>query len=402
MTSLPRVLESPDDHSHDLNVTGNRCPTCDQPIAQEQFQKIRERMAAQERKHAREIEARVSQERAMAEAKAATQIAAVEEAAAVRLATVKGEIAEQLLSAREDATKAANLATASKLIEAEQKRKSAEEQFEALKVSQETALNQRLAEQREALEQDKVKAVNLANAAAFKEKQKIEEQVAALTRQLQRKSADELGEGAEIDLFEALKAEFPQDAISRVKKGEPGADIVHKVMDKGSVCGCIVYDSKNRNAWRNDYVEKLRNDQIAAKADHAILTTHAFPAGAKQLHVQDGVIVANPARAVVIAIILRKQVLQLHSLDLSNDARDEKMAHLYDFITSDQFAQHLERIETLTQDMLDLDVKEKKAHDVTWNRRGILIRTVQRIEGDLSSEIDRIVGQTDTSVAAAG
>ena len=169
------------------------------------------------------------------------------------------------------------------------------------------------------LEEAKDKAVNEANAEAFKERQKIEEKVSALKRQLEAKSADELGEGAEIDLFEALKEEFPEDHISRVKKGEPGADIIHEIVESGDTCGCIIYDSKNRKAWANKYVEKLRTDQIAEKADHAILTTHKFPAGAKQVHVQDGVIVVNPARAVAIASLLRKHIVQLHSLRLSND-----------------------------------------------------------------------------------
>jgi hypothetical protein len=173
-------------------------------------------------------------------------------------------------------------------------------------------------------------------------------------------------------------------------------------VDNGAVCGRIVYDSKNRNAWQNAFVDKLRSDQIAAKADHAVLTTSAFPAGARQLHLQDGVIVTNPARAIVIALVLRKQVLQLHTLRVSNEARDEKTSRLYEFITSDQFAQRLDQIESLTSEMLELDVKEKKAHDTTWTRRGTLLRSVQKAHGELSAGIDRIVGQTDTTVVATG
>lgn len=48
-----------------------------------------------------------------------------------------------------------------------------------------------------------------------------------------------------------------------------GADIRHDVVHNGKKCGTIVYDSKNRNAWRDEYATKLRVDQIAAKAEHA-------------------------------------------------------------------------------------------------------------------------------------
>ncbi len=74
------------------------------------------------------------------------------------------------------------------------------------------------------------------------------------------------------------------------------ADIKHVVIHNGKECGIIVYDSKDRGAWRNDYVDKLAKDQRAAKAEHAILSTRKFPANTTQLHVDDGVIIANPAR----------------------------------------------------------------------------------------------------------
>ncbi|MCH8242906.1 MAG: DUF2130 domain-containing protein, partial [Planctomycetes bacterium] len=235
-------------------------------------------------------------------------------------------------------------------------------------------------------------AVNAEKSKAFNENLKFEEKLQELQRKLQKKTAEELGEGAEVDLFEALKTEFPSDQITRVNKGAAGADIIHKVVHNGQVCGCIIYDSKNRNAWRNDYVTKLRRDQLAAKADHAILSTQVFPAGARQLHIQDGVIVSNPARTVVLAQMLRKHVVQNHGLRLSNKARDQKTARLYEFITSERCAQLLDQIVTLTDDMLDLEVKEKKAHDATWKRRGEFIRSVQRTHGDFSAEIERIIG----------
>jgi hypothetical protein len=46
----------------------------------------------------------------------------------------------------------------------------------------------------------------------------------------------------------------------------------------------------------HEYVTKLREDQISAEAEHAILSSLKFPAESRQLHVQDGVIIANPAR----------------------------------------------------------------------------------------------------------
>lgn len=381
-----------------------RCPLCDQPIPHEQFDEIHGRIQARERQQREAVEDRVRHEVERA------RLAAEEEARAALAeaqaeASAERERLEQAFTAREAAAieesrKAALAEAAETLGAAERARDAAQAELETLKAQQAGELTARLQEQREALDIEHQKALNAERAKAFEDRQKVEEKVEQLQRELQRKRADELGEGAEVDLFETLRREFPDDKITRVKKGEAGADVLHRVMDGADECGLIVYDSKNRNAWRNDYVSKLREDQIAAKADIAILTSRAFPSGARQLHVQDGIIVANPARALALVTILRRHIVQIHGLRLSNEARDDKMSHLYDFVTSERFAVLLEQIETLTSDLLDLDVKEQTAHSRTWHRRGGLVRSIQRVHGDLTMELDRIVGK-DTSSGLA-
>lgn len=317
--------------------------------------------------------AEAEQARKIAEHQAKEQREALEKA--------KTEAAAREAAAREEVRKATEAAMASKLVEAEQAKKAAEQQTK---------------EQREALEKAKTEAVNAEKAKHFEEKLKLDEKLQQLQRQLQQKTAEELGEGAELDLFEALRAEFPDDQITRVGKGTPGADIVHKVIYNDKLCGSIVYDSKNRNAWRNDYVAKLRQDQLSESADHAVLASQVFPSGARQLHIQDGVVIANPARVIALAQMLRRHVVQTHSLRLSNEARQQKTERLYEFVTSDRCAQLLDHIENLTDDMLELEVKEKKVHDTTWKRRGELLRSVQRARGNFMAEIESIIGTAAT------
>ena len=47
--------------------------------------------------------------------------------------------------------------------------------------------------------------------------------------------------------------------------------------------------------------------------------------------------------------------------------------------------------------MLDLDAKEQEAHRRLWDQRDKLIRTVQKARGDLTFEIDRIIGTAEGS-----
>ncbi|QHO73608.1 hypothetical protein ACH79_14070 [Bradyrhizobium sp. CCBAU 051011] len=245
-------------------------------------------------------------------------------------------------------------------------------------------------------------AVNAEKAAAFEERLKIQTKFEELKRAYEQKTAEELGEGAEIDLFEALKAEFEGDRIERINKGQPGADVLHTVLHNGKECGKIIYDSKNHQQWRTEFATKLASDQMAAKAEHAVLSTSKFPKGARQLHVQDGVILAGPARVVALVQVIRRHLVQTHTLRLSNDERVKKTATLYDFITSERCADILARIDTHTDALLDLQVKEKKAHDAAWKKQGELIRSVQRVRSEFTNEIDAIVGTADFGEADYG
>jgi hypothetical protein len=279
-----------------------------------------------------------------------------------------------------------------KAAEIEAGKAATEQKLAELLAAQEDTINARIVEAREAMEKAKTDAVNAERVKNFEEKVKLEGLVADLQRKLQNKTAEELGDSAEIDLFEVLKAEFPTDDIQRVGRGKPGADVIHKVRHNGMVCGTIVYDSKNHKQWRTEFVTKLRDDQIAVRGEHAVLATHAFPKDKKQLHIDNGVVIANPARAVVIAMLLRQHLVQMHSLKVSNTERASKTEELYSFINSERFRQFLSTITRGVEQLEALQVAEKKAHESSWKKQGELFRTIVRSCAQLDEEVARIIG----------
>lgn len=361
-------------HAH---VAGGRCPWCDQVIPNEKLAEITGRIEAREREQMSALTARLKEqhlrERQAVEAKAKADIEAV----------------------RIEAKALADAAAGERLAALDRARLAAEAQVVALKTAQEAALAAREAELRLAMEAEKVSAIQAEQAKVFEDKQKLQGKIAELQRQLENKTAQDLGDSAEVNLFEDLKKEFPEDRISRVEKGAAGADIVHDVHYNGRLVGRIVYDAKNRSAWRNDYVTKLRQDQADAKADHAVLASKVFPGGIRELHLQDNVIVISSARVIVLSTMLRRHLIQTHALRLSNEAKSQKTEALYAFIMSERCTHLLASIETHADDMSELDRQEEKAHAKTWKRRAELIRNVQRSHGDLTSEIERIIGTRD-------
>jgi len=241
-------------------------------------------------------------------AKADAEAAAAQKAAAAEKATKERqeEIQKQL--------EAANTEKAQALAKAQQ-----------AEADRDTAVETRAREVREAMEKDNAAKIAALNSTNDDKTRKLLEQVQTLSRKLEERRSDELGEGAHIKLLDALKEEFPGDDIRRIRPGVSGADILHTVMRNGQDCGSILWESKNSTAWRDDYVTKLIRDQTATNADHAVLSTFKFPAGEAQVTHRDSVVIVNPARAVEIAYMLRKLLLTVHIHRLSKAERVEKM-----------------------------------------------------------------------------
>jgi hypothetical protein len=193
-------------------------------------------------------------------------------------------------------------------------------------------------------------------------------------------------------LFGALKREFAGDEIVRVPKGRNGADIIHRIIEKGTACGKLIYDAKAHKRWLNNFTTKLRQDQVAERADHAVLVSAVFPAGAQQLAVRNGVVIIHPARVIALATLLRRQVVQLHSLRLSNEDRSQKTERLYEFMTSDRASHLWNQIADATNELEAIDRSEKISHERTWGRRAELIHHLKEAHQSFGDAIDRVIG----------
>ena len=328
------------------------------------------------------------------------QLDELQKASEAEVAKMKEQAATDAERIRKQATEAIEARLRDKLTanekavtEASAKALEAESKLLALAEQHAVVMAENLNSQREVLEKAKDDAVNSERAKAFEETQKLSNKVNDLQRALEKKTNEELGEGAEIDLLEALKKDFPEDRTTPIAKGAPGADILHTVMLRGKDCGTIIYDSKNHTQFRWAHVEKLKADQLAAKAEHAILSTHKFPQGKHQLHMHDGVLLANPARVVLIATLIRQHLIRVHALRLSGVERESKTAALYEFITSERCTQLLGRVEARADELLEQQAKEIKWHQKNWTEQGEAIRAIQKAKADLENEISAITGQ---------
>ena len=420
-----------------MQTSLEQCPLCGSELSQTKFREIRAKLREQEERKATELaeaklaltrqleeefkrkleqERRASEKRAREEAEKKFQKVIAErdaltgklKTAEAREAEIRKQAQDEVEKQRQTAEKKAKADAAAEIQKltserdlASKKLKEAQaHEAEIRKEAQENAKKEsqkQLAEQRAALEKDKDKALLQTQAEHNRERESWQKKIHVLEHQLQKKTANELGDGGEIDVFESLRDAFQGDRITRIQKGQPGADIMHEILYKGEVCGRIVTDSKNRQGWQNAYVTKLRQDKVEAKAEHAILATTVFPAGKKELCVQSEVIVISRARVVDITHLLRQAMIAMHIKGLSLKERSNKMTQLYNLITSQPYSKKFAEAGKLAQDILDLDVQEKKDHDLVWRKRGALASRMKGVLREIDTDVAAIVERTDAS-----
>lgn len=260
---------------------------------------------------------------------------------------------------------------------------------------------QELKQQRAVLDEHRDLELQKLRSEHVRQSEALQKKVQELNRKLEQKTAHELGEFPELDLHRALCEAFPGDNIRRVKKGEPGSDIIHEVMHKGQYCQTIIYDSKNRRLWQNIFVQKLLTDKANAKAEHAILVTAVFPNGHRDLCAVDGVILAKLTQVVTIAALLRDSIITDHLRNLSFKDRTEKKERLYNLITSEMFRQRMGAVERAVRDLEKIDSREAEEHRKVWTQRTVQYRTVDKSVRDLVTEVNVILQNPGSDAVSA-
>jgi hypothetical protein len=229
-----------------------------------------------------------------------------------------------------------------------------------------------------------------------------EEQIASMQRQiedLKRRSeqgSQQLqGEVQELALEGLLRQKFPRDAFDPVPKGEFGGDLIqHVVGPTGQICGSILWEAKRTKNWSDGWLGKLREDQRAAKADVALIVSHALPKGLQTFDLIDGVWVTEPRYAVAVAVALRESLIALSAARLAGEGQQTKMELVYQYLTGPRFRHRIEAVVERFNDMqADLD-RERKAMTRLWAKREEQIRGVVEATAGLYGDLQGIAGRT--------
>jgi hypothetical protein len=221
----------------------------------------------------------------------------------------------------------------------------------------------------------------------------MQRQIEELKHKAEQGSQQLQGEVQELELESLLRAKFPRDIIEPVAKGEFGGDALHRVIGpQGQHCGTILWESKRTKNWSDAWLPKLRDDQRAAKADVALIVSHALPKGVNNFDLVDGIWVTESHCAMSVAIALRQTLIELSAARQASDGQQTKMEMVYQYLTGPRFRHRIEAIVEKFSDMqADLD-RERKAMTRGWAKREEQIREVIESTAGMYGDLQGIAG----------
>ncbi len=202
------------------------------------------------------------------------------------------------------------------------------------------------------------------------------------------------GEVQELLLEEMLRTNFPFDLVEEVGKGVKGADCIQTVRNMaGQDCGKIIYESKRTKEFVNDWIDKLKHDMRSQAADVAILVTQTFPKGMSSFGEKNGVWICGFHEARAVSFLLRDSLIRIASASRNQENKGDKMHMLYDYLTSNEFAEQWKAIREGFMSMRLSIQKEKDMMEKIWKAREKQLEKVLLNAAHIKGSVEGIAGQ---------
>lgn len=247
-------------------------------------------------------------------------------------------------------------------------------QIEEQKAEMEIEMQKRLLEGQKTIEEAAKQKAEEENQLKLRQKDmlvdQLNKQIADMQKRIEQGSTQAQGEVQELALEELLRSIFPFDTIGEVGKGVKGADVIHQIRNStGKECGTIIYESKRTKNFSTDWIEKLKTDLRGQKADIAVIVTEAMPKDMDRFGQKDGIWICSFAEFKGVAAVLRDSLIRIYDIRNSQENKGDKMQMLYDFLTGNEFRQHIEAIVEGFSSMKNSLAKERIAMERIWAER---------------------------------
>jgi hypothetical protein len=193
---------------------------------------------------------------------------------------------------------------------------------------------------------------------------------------------------------EMKRNQFRFDEVEEVLKGTNGADVLQTVKNERlQNCGKIIYETKRTKNFDQKWIDKLKQDQLNAKADIAVLVTETLPKNVEKFDAINGIWICSYQEVKSLVVVLRQILIETQKVKIANENRGDKMEILYQYFTSGEFSQKTKRILEIYDGMLQQLEQEKKVTQKLWAKREKDIQTMKENLSIVSGDIAGITGK---------
>ncbi|MDX2336514.1 DUF2130 domain-containing protein [Brevundimonas vesicularis] len=213
---------------------------------------------------------------------------------------------QQMLASREEKLKRSQAAEAEML----KKQRELDDKLREMDLAVQRQVNEGLEAVRATAKQEAEDALSLKVKERDTQIASMQQKIEELKKKAEQGSQQLQGEAQELILEDMLRARFPFDQIEPVGKGEFGGDVLQRVVNPaGQVCGSILWETKRTRTWSDGWLSKLKGDLRAAKADLALIVSHALPKDIETFGQMEGVWITGPKCAMPVAMSLRESLV---------------------------------------------------------------------------------------------
>jgi len=215
-----------------------------------------------------------------------------------------------------------------------------------------------------------------------------------MKRRAEQGSTQLQGEVQELELEEMLRNSFPFDEIIEVGKGIRGADCIQTVRNQfGQDCGKIIFESKRRKDFSNEWIEKLKADMRSQGADVAVLVTQVSPKDMLNMGEKNGVWICSFAEVKSLVHVLRDGIIKIANAVKSQQNKGDKVHMLYDYLTSQEFSSQWKAVRDGFMSMKLSIQRERDSMEKLWKSREKQLEKVLLNAAHIHGSIEGIAGQ---------
>jgi hypothetical protein len=304
---------------------------------------------------------------------------------------------QQMLASREEKLKRSQAAEAEML----KKQRELDDKLREMDLAVQRQVNEGLEAVRATAKQEAEDALSLKVKERDTQIASMQQKIEELKKKAEQGSQQLQGEAQELILEDMLRARFPFDQIEPVGKGEFGGDVLQRVVNPaGQVCGSILWETKRTRTWSDGWLSKLKGDLRAAKADLALIVSHALPKDIETFGQMEGVWITGPKCAMPVAMSLRESLVLMNGVRAAGEGQQTKSALMYDYLTGPRFRHRIEAVVEKFSEMQEDLASERKATMKRWARREQQLHTVLDSTAGLYGDLQGIAGRSMLEIEA--